>query len=99
MVWQYWESFEKLEAYARANDRNHLPAWKQFNKRVRDNGSVGIFHETVVLSDDNVETVYGNMPAIGLGAAIGVEPARMRGQSAAMRLGRRLNDVPPVDFY
>ncbi len=25
-VVQYWESFEKLEAYARANDSAHLPA-------------------------------------------------------------------------
>ena len=28
LVWQYWESFEKLEAYSRASDRSHLPAWQ-----------------------------------------------------------------------
>src|SRR5207247_6528592 len=27
---QYWRSFEDLEAYARANDQSHLPAWVAF---------------------------------------------------------------------
>ncbi len=86
VVWQYWESFEKLEAYSRAGDRAHLPAWRAFNRKIRDNGSVGIFHETVLLSDATVETVYGNMPAIGLASVTGLVPARTRGQSARGRM-------------
>ncbi len=46
MVVQYWNSFEDLERYARDPKAQHLPAWRAFNRRVRDNGSVGIFHET-----------------------------------------------------
>lgn len=98
LVWQYWESFEKLEAYSRATDRSHLPAWRAFNKKIRDNGSVGIYHETILLSDTTVETVYGNMPAFGLAAVTGVVPASTRGQAARTRMR---GDVvtPVVDPY
>ena len=99
LVWQYWSSFEQLEAYARDNTRAHLPAWRAFNKSIRDNGSVGIFHETIVLSDATVETVYGNMPEFGLAAVTGLVPAGRRGQSAAVRMGRTQSDTPPVDPY
>ena len=99
LVWQYWESFEKLEAYSRANDKAHLPAWRAFNRRVRDNGTVGIFHETIRLSDSAVETVYGNMPAFGLAAALGAVKAGSRGQSARARLTGSGPTSPPVDPY
>lgn len=98
LVWQYWESFEKLEAYSRSSGNLHLPAWKAFNKNVRDNGSVGIFHETYVLSDDKLETVYGNMPPFGLATVTGVVPAKRRGQTAKSRM-TGTEDVPAVDPY
>ena len=99
LVWQYWESFEKLAAYSRSSDNAHLPAWRSFNKRIRDNGSVGIYHETIMLSDSTVETVYGNMPTFGLGAVTGVVPASKRGQTAKSRLQGVDNDAPAVDPY
>jgi len=99
LVWQYWESFEKLDAYARASDHLHLPAWRAFNRRVRDNGAVGIYHETIVLADDAVETVYANMPLFGLGAVTGAVSAGTRGQTAGLRLKKRTTDQPPVDPY
>ena len=99
MVWQYWESFEKLEAYSRAADKAHLPAWRAFNKKVRDNGSVGIFHETVVLADNRVETVYGNMPVFGLAAVTGAVPAARRGQSARGRITGDDSAAPVVEPY
>jgi len=85
-VWQYWRSFDDLDAYARAGDRSHLPAWRAFNRKVRDNGSVGIFHETIVLSDRTVETVYANMPVFGLAAVTGSEPTPHTQRSARARL-------------
>lgn len=98
MVWQYWESFDKLNEYARSSDNAHLPAWRAFNRRIRDNGTVGIFHETIELSDRTVETVYGNMPTIGLGAVTGVVPAGKRGQTSAQRM-KGTEDIPAVDPY
>lgn len=99
LVWQYWESFEHLAAYSKASDRAHLPAWRAFNKKVRDNGSVGIFHETVLLTDRTVETVYGNMPTFGLAAVTGAVPAGRRGQTARARLTGDDAEVPAVEPY
>lgn len=99
LVWQYWESFEKLDHYARASEHLHLPAWRAFNRRVKANGSVGIYHETILLADSSVETVYANMPDFGLGAVTGVVTASSRGQTAGLRLKKRATDEPPVDPY
>src|SRR5208337_3720591 len=44
---QYWRSFDHLEAYARAPDKHHWPAWVEFNRRMKNSrGDVGIWHET-----------------------------------------------------
>ena len=72
---QYWRDFNALETYARARDRQHWPAWSAFNKAVGNDGVVGIFHETYVVPAHASETVYGNMPPIGLGKVKGVIPA------------------------
>jgi hypothetical protein len=98
-VLQYWRTFEHLETYARAADRQHLPAWRRFNRRIRNNGTVGIFHETYRVTPGSVETVYGNMPPFGLGDAVGTAPVGPQRQTAAERLGLRADDVPPVDPY
>ena len=98
LVWQYWESFEKLTAYSRSTANAHLPAWRAFNRRIRDNGAVGIFHETVLLSDATVETVYGNMPTFGLAGVTGAVPAARRGQTATTRM-TGADDTPAVDPY
>jgi len=69
MVIQYWKSFEALEAYAKARDKAHLPAWQAFNKAVGSNGDVGIWHETYIVEPGKYETIYNNMPPFGLGLA------------------------------
>ena len=99
LVWQYWESFEKLDAYSKMKDAAHLPAWRAFNRRVRDNGSVGIYHETILLSDTTVETVYGNMPIMGLAMVTGLVPAGKRGQTAKARISGDTSTSPAVDPY
>lgn len=66
---QYWESFEKLEAYAKNKDAHHLPAWQDFNKRIKSNGDVGIWHETYLIPKGSYECIYNNMPRFGLGKA------------------------------
>ncbi|GAA3140108.1 DUF4188 domain-containing protein [Streptomyces rameus] len=84
---QYWESREKLLAYASAPDRHHRPAWAAFNRRLREGrGEVGFWHETYIVPAGAHESVYMNMPAYGLGAATGVLPVGRRGERAADRL-------------
>ena len=86
LVWQQWESFETLESYSRASEHLHLPAWRSFNRRTRDNASVGIYHETYLLSPGTVEAMYVNMPAFGLGAAFGTRAPDSRSNTATQRL-------------
>ena len=89
MMVQYWRSFEQLHAYAHASDKEHLPAWAEFNRRVGGNGSVGIFHETYLVPAGQYETVYANMPEFGLALAGRAVDATGRMQSARQRLGQR----------
>ncbi|MFG2893018.1 DUF4188 domain-containing protein [Streptomyces sp. NPDC048248] len=85
-VVQYWESKEKLLAYAAAPDKLHRPAWAKFNRHARDSKQhVGIWHETYVVPEGSYESIYGDMPPHGLGKAHGVVPLR-DGVQAADRL-------------
>jgi hypothetical protein len=87
---QYWRSFEHLEAYARSHDHTHWPAWVAFNKRVRhSDGDVGIWHETYQVAAGAYETIYGAMPAIGLGKASTLVPATGHRQTAHERIHLR----------
>ena len=70
VIVQYWRSFDHLEAYARAKDKTHWPAWGDFNRRVGNSrGDVGIWHETYIVKPGNYEAVYSGMPLFGLGKA------------------------------
>ncbi|MBI3677938.1 MAG: DUF4188 domain-containing protein [Proteobacteria bacterium] len=69
MVQQYWESFDKLLAYAHDKEGVHFPMWAKFNKRLTGNSVVGIWHETYLIEPGKFECVYGGMPVFGLAAA------------------------------
>ena len=86
---QYWRSFEQLERYARSKDRQHYPAWVAFNKQIGSHGDVGIFHETYLVKAGNYETLYNNMPAIGLGAAAKLVTVSEKRQNARDRLAEQ----------
>ncbi|MEV8019285.1 DUF4188 domain-containing protein [Streptomyces sp. NPDC086554] len=86
-VVQYWESPEKLLAYASDQGKEHRPAWAAFNRRMREGkGKVGFWHEMYVVPAGAHEAVYVNMPEFGLGKAIGVVPVGRRGDRATDRL-------------
>lgn len=74
-VVQYWESREKLLAYAAAPDKAHRPEWAKFNRRLRDGAPhVGLWHETFDVPAGHHESVYADMPPQGLGRAFGAVP-------------------------
>jgi hypothetical protein len=97
-VVQYWRSFEELDRYARNDDNLHLPAWKKWNKASRASGAVGIWHETYWVHAGEYETIYGNMPRLGLALAGGHVPLKAKGRSAARRIGASKEDVPAVAY-
>ena len=84
---QYWRSFEHLEAYARAKDKKHWPAWVDFNKRIGAScGDVGIWHETYKIQPGNYEAVYSGMPPYGLGKVGRLIPVSGRKETARNRM-------------
>jgi hypothetical protein len=82
---QYWDSHEKLYAYASAQDAEHRPAWTAFNRRARKApGVVGIWHETFLV--DRAESIYAGMPPSGLALATEPVPVQRRSDRAIQRL-------------
>jgi hypothetical protein len=98
VVIQYWRSFDHLERYARNPGAAHLPAWREFNERVRGSGDVGIWHETYRVRAGEYETIYGNMPRAGLARA-GAHEALGSTSTAAKRIHAREDDQAPVRGY
>lgn len=90
LVLQYWRSTEELIAFASHSTAPHAAAWREFNRRVGADGSVGIWHETYEVREGHAEAIYANMPAFGLAAATTHVPATAGRGSARARLGRRL---------
>jgi hypothetical protein len=86
VVIQYWKSFEHLEAYAKDRNGQHYPAWKAFNKKIRSNGDVGIWHETYRVKAGEYECVYNNMPRFGFGKVGDLVPATGKRETAAQRI-------------
>ncbi len=97
VVIQYWRSFADLERFARDRDP-HLESWRKFNRSVGESGDAGIWHETYRVPTASIDTIYGNMPATWLGAAVGLVPVARAGDTAAARLGVRDNEesIVPV---
>jgi hypothetical protein len=85
---QYWRSMEQLLDYARARESAHLPAWREFNRAIGIDGSVGIWHETYQVQPGDHENVYVNMPPFGFGHVGELVPASHGLHSAAGRLRR-----------
>lgn len=70
---QYWDSLDRLYAYASAREAEHWPAWRAFNRRaMRASDAVGIWHETYLSS--YAETVYVNTPELGLAKFTDLSP-------------------------
>lgn len=87
LVIQYWNSPDKLYAYAGDPRSQHRPAWAAFNRRARKSpGSVGIWHETYVVA--RAESMYSGMPAAGLAKATQVVDVDARTDRARDRLAQ-----------
>ncbi len=83
MVQEYWESFDKLIAYAHDRSGQHFPAWAAFNRAVGKDGSVGIWHETYLIEPGKSECLYANMPRFGL--AVAAQHVKAEGRLAAAK--------------
>jgi len=82
---QYWRSFEDLERFANDPQDPHVPAWRNYWRRVGRDPRSGIWHETFLVRAGEYEAMYGNMPDHGLGKASEVVTVA-EGRSARDRL-------------
>ena len=74
-VVQYWESMDKLMAYAASRDHEHLPAWRAFNRRAHSGrGVVGIWHEAYTVNPATSHLIYSAMPVFGMAKATTLTP-------------------------
>ena len=78
---QYWRDFESLERWARTG--THAEWWKSF---LEDRGGAGFWHETY-FRGGQIESVYVDMPPVGLSRFAPLEEARGSMFSARRRLG------------
>jgi len=86
---QYWRSFDHLEAYARAREKQHWPAWLEFNRLMKDSrGDVGIWHETYLMRAGEYENIYSGMPLMGLAKAAQLADVSGDAEAARGRLER-----------
>ena len=84
---QYWRSLDHLMAYAHGASAQHLPAWRDFNRRMKKAAAgVGIWHETYLVPAGKHESIYRNMPRFGLGKAGELVAATGRRETAQSRL-------------
>lgn len=81
---QYWRSSTDLERFARTDPTLHPEAWRNFFQQSFKGGAVGIWHETHVV--ERQETVYGNMPLMGLARVSKAVPIRGKLETMPERL-------------
>jgi hypothetical protein len=86
---QYWRDFDSLERWARSLP--HQQWWQQF---LQDRGGTGFWHETYSRGGQ-IESIYIDMPAIGLAKFAPPKPARGSMFSARRRLGKPEASAPP----
>jgi hypothetical protein len=86
---QYWRDFDALERWARTLP--HLEWWQTF---LRDRGGTGFWHETYPRRGE-VESIYIDMPPVGMAKFAPETQARGSMFSARRRLGLRTGDEPP----
>ena len=86
---QYWRDFDALERWARTLP--HMEWWQTF---LRDRGGTGFWHETYPRRGE-VESIYIEMPPVGMTKFAPLTQARGSMFSARRRLGLRTGDEPP----
>ena len=86
-VWQYWSSFEALEAWSHRGP--HSDWWREALERMRSKGDFGIYHETYLVPRSGVESIYLNCPPVGLSAFGDKGEAVGTSTTSRDRLGRR----------
>ena len=71
---QYWRSYEALQKWTHTRMGVHMKVVEKYMKEDRIAGINGIWHETYKIRDGEYETIYANMPPMGLALATSIVP-------------------------
>ncbi len=87
MYVQYWNSVKELYSFASDSSTIHPKTWRGYFDRAKAApGATGIWHETFVVQPGGTESVYDDMPLMGLAAATESIEVTPRGDTARQRL-------------
>lgn len=85
---QYWRDYESLEKWTHTKMGIHLRTIMNYKQNHQNSGEYGVWHETYKIKDGDYESIYVNMPPIGL--ALATEAVyEEKSMNAAHRLLRR----------
>jgi hypothetical protein len=87
---QYWSSFQALEAWS--HQPPHSVWWREALERIRLRGDFGIYHETFLVPRSNVESIYLDCPPIGIAAFGVMGEAVGKATTSRDRLDRRVKN-------
>src|SRR6478735_3729116 len=65
----YWRSAADVQRFASDPTAPHAAAWQKFNRQLKANAGVGIWHELYTVRPGDFEGIYSNMPVFGMAAA------------------------------
>jgi len=65
----YWRSAADVQRFASDPAAPHAAVWQKFNRQIKANAGVGIWHELYTVHPGDFEGIYSNMPAFGMAAA------------------------------
>ncbi|CAF2125787.1 unnamed protein product [Rotaria magnacalcarata] len=71
---QYWRNYESLQGWTHKKMGVHFKSVTQYMNKDRSAGLYGIWHETYKVRDGEYESIYENMPPIGLALATSAVP-------------------------
>ena len=66
---QYWRDYESLQKWTHTRMGIHVKTMLEYMKKDQFEGTNGIWHETYKVRDGEYESIYANMPPIGLALA------------------------------
>lgn len=89
---QHLWPFDAPATYTKAQDRSHVPTLAGFNRKIGNDGTIGICNETYRIAPGWCGNVFANMPAFLLGNCTTLKQAKGEFATAAGQMGRLVGD-------
>ena len=99
MFVQYWRNYESLQKWSHKRMSLHLKKMSEYTSKNQIDTPDGIWHETYKVRDGEYETIYHNMPPIGLALATETYPeTKLRNGAGRMNRKNREKQIGAMAF-